>query len=979
MIPIKTHATIMWMLKCFNNKLKKRSKHDFDLSKNVYALKKNAFTKNISMLNSKRNNNVFVMIKTSFMHVSKKGSAKSKRHVIIKGNLAHLKWPMLKGTTIMPNNKRPPHQAQDVEMEEDSNHHQASSEESVRPHQRHNNDDQDEGHGRPPPPQQQRNNNEDAQGPQPQPQQRQDHGEARPPPRRNDRNEEEIFGKLKFTMPKFQGEEDPDAYLSWVLKVDKIFRIHNFSEAKKVAMASLEFEGYANVWWEEVNKKREKEDLAPIDTWEEMQEVMHTRFVPTHHKRDLFNKLTQLKQSYKSVEEYYKEMHMTMMSANVDEREEQTMARFLNGLNIPVKRIVEFLPYKNMVELLHQATRAERQVREDLASAKTKTFFAARNAMNASSSIKNTSALASKDPPKQARSDIKTTSFKPEQSTMSSKASTGSSNITCFKCGAQGHKSFECTNTRVMITRNDGNVDYLSEDAYEALVQAATTLEDEELEDHGNVLCEHDASPSLVVTKVLTTHAIPNEDQRCNIFQTRAGINGKSIKVIIDGGSCHNLASTELCSKLNLPLRKHNNPYHIQWLSDNGNVKIQHTVTISFKIGAYEDTVDCDVVPMTVCHMLLGRPWQYDKKANHDGHTNDYSFKVDDKYFILRPMTPSQVIADNARALARAKEATIHSEMRGERVIHQKESERHKPYVSEMKSVLLATKSEMREVNHTPSTKVPSVLTCKGPSSETNNLTTLPSSLLSLLKEPQDVFLNNLPLGLPPLQGIEPHIDRMQGATLPTCTAYRTKPDDQEEGQRQTHDRQAHGYEPREKDSTADPKMDKEEGEEESQLKDAPAHPGTAGLKTPALPACSPRHYRPPDPGTAGPPAEENQDRHCRPRTSGTAGPTGTAGPSSPALPAPPLLTSSQPSISHPWTRIIYVIPTLPLNSTTSTERREDAMETRGRKADVTEAWKRRRKRSWKLQGRHCRPTQAGTAATAGTAALPTPALPPRS
>ena len=79
---------------------------------------------------------------------------------------------------------------------------------------------------------------------------------------------------------------------------------------------------------------------------------------------------------------------MTMMSANVDEREEQTMARFLNGLNIPVKRIVEFLPYTNMVELLHQATRAERQVREDLASAKTKTIFTARNATNTSSSIK---------------------------------------------------------------------------------------------------------------------------------------------------------------------------------------------------------------------------------------------------------------------------------------------------------------------------------------------------------------------------------------------------------------------------------------------------------------------------------------------------------------------------------------------------------------------------------------------------------------
>ncbi|KAK1595654.1 hypothetical protein QYE76_017288 [Lolium multiflorum] len=344
-----------------------------------------------------------------------------------------------------------------------------------------------------------------------------------------------------------------------------------------------------------------------------------------------------------------------------------------------------------------------------------------------------------------------------------------------------------------MITRDDGDVEYLSEGEYEALVQAATTHEDDDLEDQEQVLCVHDASPSLVVTKVLTTHALPNEDQRCNIFQTRAGINGKSIKVIIDGGSCHNLASTELCTKLNLPLRKHPHPYHVQWLSDNGNVKIQHTVTISFKIGAYEDTVDCDVVPMTVCHMLLGRPWQYDKKANHDGYTNAYSFKVNDKTYILRPMTPSQVIADNAKALARAKEATITSELRGERVIHQKESERHKPYVSEMKSVLLATKSEMREVHHNPSTTLHYVLICKGPSAETNDLTNIPSSLLSLLKEFQDVFPDELPHGLPPLRGIEHRIDLIPGAPLPNRAAYRTNPEDTKEIQRQIQDLLAKG------------------------------------------------------------------------------------------------------------------------------------------------------------------------------------------
>src|SRR3954470_24750611 len=104
-------------------------------------------------------------------------------------------------------------------------------------------------------------------------------------------------------------------------------------------------------------------------------------------------------------------------------------------------------------------------------------------------------------------------------------------------------------------------------------------------------------------------------------------IEGMSTSVVIDGGSCHNLASTELCEKLNLTLHPHKHPYHIQWLSDQGSVKIKHTISVTFSIGPYKDTVECDVVPMKVCHMLLGRPWQYDKRALHDGHSNTYTFK----------------------------------------------------------------------------------------------------------------------------------------------------------------------------------------------------------------------------------------------------------------------------------------------------------------------------------------------------------------
>ena len=68
-----------------------------------------------------------------------------------------------------------------------------------------------------------------------------------------------------------------------------------------------------------------------------------------------------------------------------------------------------------------------------------------------------------------------------------------------------------------------------------------------------------------------------------------------------------------------------------------------------FTIGKYQDEVLCDVVTMGACHLLLGRPWQYDKGTSHDGVTNRYSFMHAGKKITLAPLTPSQVHEDQVR------------------------------------------------------------------------------------------------------------------------------------------------------------------------------------------------------------------------------------------------------------------------------------------------------------------------------------------
>jgi len=119
--------------------------------------------------------------------------------------------------------------------------------------------------------------------------------------------------------------------------------------------------------------------------------------------------------------------------------------------------------------------------------------------------------------------------------------------------------------------------------------------------------------------------------------------------MIIDGGSCTNVASTTLVEELSLPLLKHPIPYKLQWLNECGEVKVNKQVLVAFTIGRYSDEVLCNVVPMHAGHILLGKPWQYDRQVIHDGFTNKYNFVKDGKTFKHAPLTPKQVYEDQLK------------------------------------------------------------------------------------------------------------------------------------------------------------------------------------------------------------------------------------------------------------------------------------------------------------------------------------------
>ena len=65
-------------------------------------------------------------------------------------------------------------------------------------------------------------------------------------------------------------------------------------------------------------------------------------------------------------------------------------------------------------------------------------------------------------------------------------------------------------------------------------------------------------------------------EQREAILHTRCTVGNKVCSLIIDGGSCVNVASKTMVDKLKLQVSPRPNPYTIQWLNQGKGLQITH-------------------------------------------------------------------------------------------------------------------------------------------------------------------------------------------------------------------------------------------------------------------------------------------------------------------------------------------------------------------------------------------------------------------
>ncbi|XP_019089029.1 PREDICTED: uncharacterized protein LOC109127902 [Camelina sativa] len=599
-------------------------------------------------------------------------------------------------------------------------------------------------------------------------------------PRRNrearGRNDDDLRG-IKLKIPPFHGKNDPDAYLEWEKKMELVFRCQDYSDRKKVQVAATEFYDYAINWWDQLVTSRMRRRVQPVDTWDELKAVMRKRFVPSHYNRELHQKLRRLSQGSKSVEDYFQEMESLMIKADIEEEGDATMARFLGGLARNIQDQMELQTYEDLEEMLHKAILIEEQLKKKSSTRQV---------------------IGSSQKPSYYKEDKSSfrprTEFKPnvgakpnnvgqELKGKAEATHTRNRDIQCFRCHGIGHYASRCPNQRTMILMENGEI----ETEEEKECDSTSSLEEHEV-------CATEGKLLVTRRALVMQDKIQEVQQRENLFHTRCLVKDKVCSLIIDGGSCTNVASTILVEKLKLDTKKHPRPYNLQWLNNQRNMKVSHQVLIPLSIGKYEDEVLCDILPMEASHIMLGRPWQFDRKVNHDGYTNKHSFEHRGKKITLVPLTPQEVYEDQLQLGKNNVSEPLNTKN------HKEESE------SLRKTQLKAFESNpVRQSNFfVRESEIKRALFLDQPiimlmyketlMSLTNPEPELPSNIVSLLQDYGDVFPEENPDGLPPIRGIEHQIDFVPGASLPNRPAYRTNPMETKELQKQVSELMEKGY-----------------------------------------------------------------------------------------------------------------------------------------------------------------------------------------
>ncbi|XP_020704270.2 uncharacterized protein K02A2.6-like [Dendrobium catenatum] len=439
--------------------------------------------------------------------------------------------------------------------------------------------------------------------------------------------------KVKLDIPYFDGRLHIEDFLDWERTVETFFEYMDIDPERQVKYVACRLTGGAGARWQQLLQSRRREGRGPVRSWHQMKQMLRGQYLPTDFEQMLYVQYQHCVQGNRSVNEYTEEFYRLSARNNLNENANQLVARFIGGLKEAIQDKLVLNEVWSLSQAVNYALKIEMQLQRPHRGGHSR-----RPPENATESSRPTSAVTPQGNKQQgltAGNVVSAGAGNPNtepkvwpRGRVAAKDNpyVKPGNIKCFRCFQQGHKSNECP-TRPQLQLVDAEADD----------ELADNAEDCE-ESHEDVVGDEGEQLVCVIEKLLLAPKIPNPSQRHALFKTKCTVAGKVCDMLVDSGCTENVVSRAMVQALQLKTTKNPNPYKISWVKKGMEMMVTDLCRVSFSIGkSYSSEVLCDVIDMDVCHIILGRPWQFDVGALYDCRSNTYAFDWNGKRIRLLP------------------------------------------------------------------------------------------------------------------------------------------------------------------------------------------------------------------------------------------------------------------------------------------------------------------------------------------------------
>jgi hypothetical protein len=166
---------------------------------------------------------------------------------------------------------------------------------------------------------------------------------------------------LRIDLPEFQGGLTPEEFLDWVAAMDEVLEFKQVPEDKRVSLVATRFRGRAAAWWQQLKQTRLRQGKDKISSWEKLKKKMRVAFLPHNYSRLMYQRLQNLRQSSRSVDDYTTEFHQLVARNDLAETDEQLVSRYVGGLREQFQFTLNMFELFSVSDAYQKALQIEKQ------------------------------------------------------------------------------------------------------------------------------------------------------------------------------------------------------------------------------------------------------------------------------------------------------------------------------------------------------------------------------------------------------------------------------------------------------------------------------------------------------------------------------------------------------------------------------------------------------------------------------------------